>query len=76
MRTPEDVERDEEMLQDRAFLRRFKRPIGARRAIGRKYFAAADLPRMGAAIEKRARKALKRKRDRERRSTTRTRTRT
>lgn len=56
MKTLEEMEREEQ----RAFLRKHKKPIGARRAIGKKYIDPRDLPAMGGAIEKRARKALKR----------------
>jgi hypothetical protein len=53
------MDRDEQ----RAFLRKFRHPIGARVALGRKYIRPQDIPRMGAAIEKRARKALARQRN-------------
>lgn len=46
--------------EQRAVLTPHKRPIGARCAIGKKYIDPKDLPRMGAAIEKRARKAMRR----------------
>lgn len=52
--------------QQKAFLRRHKRPIGARRTIGRRFIDARDLPHMGAAIEKRGRKALRRLKDAQR----------
>lgn len=48
--------------EQRAFLRTYKQPIRARRARGKKYVDARELPRIGRAIEKRAEKALKRKR--------------
>jgi hypothetical protein len=45
----------------RELLRPHRKQIGARRAIGRKYIDPKDLPTMGKAIEKRARKAAKRR---------------
>jgi hypothetical protein len=66
MRSPDEIARDAQQLQDRDYLRKFKRPIGARAARGKRYLPLAALPRLGAAIEKRARKALKRARDQER----------
>lgn len=46
--------------EQRALLKKHKRPLGARCARGRKYLTPQDLERAGAAIEKRARRALKR----------------
>lgn len=49
-----------EREQQRTFLRKFKRPIGARAALGKKYLHAGAIAPLGAAIEKRGRKALRR----------------
>lgn len=56
VRTLEEMEREDQ----RAFLRKHKKPIGARRALGKRYIDPRDLPAMGASLEKRGRKALKR----------------
>lgn len=49
--------------EQRAYLRPYKRPLGSARARGKRYIGVEDLPTIGAAIEKRANRAIKRRRE-------------